>query len=389
MQLIAVLIGLFIIYFIQIFLYNRFWNVNLRASAEFKEDQITEGDVVTLIEFIENRKWLPMPMITMKYTLDNCFKEINVKEKVLSDRYNRNEIFSILMFQRIKRKVNLICNRRGIYRINDLSILVGNLFLNDMYLCKLETKSKLTVYPKNVDYTKFIEVFQVIYGNIIMNNFMLEDPFVYRGVREYQIYDTMKMINWGATAKTGELKVNVLENTSQKDVIIFLNLQRDTIMLNSEVSEESIRLTKTLVQELNSQGIRSLIYTNGVDMETKEPIIIDKLKSGSSYMDIVNDALAHIEVKEGGNVHSFNDEKNFVDMYGSIIDKLAKREYLIFISNYQREDFQNMLLNIKKKNKPFSWIVPVSNINDLHINSGLKEEAKIWRMNWEGASGRN
>ena len=40
----------------------------------------------------------------------------------------------------------------------------------------------------------------------------MEDPFEYRGIREYQPYDDMRSVNWKATAKTGDLKVN--QNTN-------------------------------------------------------------------------------------------------------------------------------------------------------------------------------
>jgi uncharacterized protein (DUF58 family) len=53
----------------------------------------------------------------------------------------------------------------------------------------------------------------------------LEDPFEYRGMREYQPYDDMKSINWKATAKTGDFKVNLHDFTTVRSVRIFLNLE--------------------------------------------------------------------------------------------------------------------------------------------------------------------
>lgn len=383
--MLSVLIGILIIYFVQNSLYNKFWNLNLNVKAEFKKTKITEGKSVIIEECIENKKWLPMPMITIKYTLDGCFREKGVNKKKVSDHYNRNEIFSILMFQRIKRKINFTCSRRGIYKINRLVILAGNLFLNETYLCELESDSKLTVYPKYVDKKRFAYIFKNVYGDIATNNFMNEDPFIYRGLREYQTYDTIKMINWSATAKAGELKVNVLENTSQREAVILLNIQKDNIITNSEVIEEAIRLTKSFSLDLYKQGIRCLIYTNGIDIETKDIIKIESFKSTESYIDTVNDALAHIEVKENKNVYSEKEENCFVEMYNKKIEKFSQSKYLIFISNYQREDFQNMLKNLKKSGRNFSWIVPVSNRNDFHVDHNLSRETEIWRLNWEGA----
>lgn len=68
---------------------------NLNVSVQFTQNHIVEDEEVTVEECIENRKWLPLPMITVKYTLNNCFKEKGrtEKNKKMSDNYNRNEIF--------------------------------------------------------------------------------------------------------------------------------------------------------------------------------------------------------------------------------------------------------------------------------------------------------
>ena len=387
MEIISIFGGIIIIYIVQSILYNKLWDKNLNVSVQFTQNHIVEDEEVTVEECIENRKWLPLPMITVKYTLNNCFKEKGrtEKNKKMSDNYNRNEIFSILMFQRIKRKIDFICTKRGIYNIDKLNIAAGNLFLNEKYIYDLESNSKIIVYPKSVDIKRFMNIYQNVYGNIITKNFMMDDPFTYRGVREYQIYDTMKMINWGATAKTAELKVNVMENTSEREVIIFLNMQRDTILLNSDVTEESIRLTKTFAQELYKQGIKSIIYTNGYSMDKDEMLVLEEFDSTKNYMDIVNCSLAALKVKEGGNVHKEYEEESFTEIYSEKIRKIPTNKYMVFISNYQREDFQNMLSDLKKSGRDFSWIIPVSNRKDIHINNYLNKDAHIWRLNWEGA----
>jgi len=387
LELISFLIGIAVVYILQAHLYRRYWNYKLKASAQFLNSIVTEGDSVIIEEKIENRKWLPLPMVTMKYTLSNSFveKEKSIQRNV--DNYNRNEIFSILMFQRIRRKIEFVCKRRGVYRIKDLNILVGNLFLNETNFAELESGKKLTVYPKYVDIKQFMEVYQNIYGDIITKQFMMEDPFMHRGIREYQTYDRMKTINWNASAKSGELKVNVLENTSQRDVVIFLNIKRDTLLQASDVSEEAIRLTKTFAYELYRQGIKSYIYTNGRDIETDEIIKVENYNLTKNYMDIVNDALARIVVKEGGNVYTEKEADDFVNMYEKLIKKAAIDKYIILISNYQRENLQNMLVDIKNNNADFKWVVPVSNRKDIHITDNLKKYSVIWRMNWEGVSG--
>ena len=87
------------------------------------------------------------------------------------------------------------------------------------------------------DSRRLRQSFVQLNGEMLTRRHLLEDPFEYRGIREYQPYDDMRSINWKATAKTGDFKVNQMGYTSLKSVRIFFNIQDDNILKKEEAVE--------------------------------------------------------------------------------------------------------------------------------------------------------
>lgn len=387
MQTITVILSVGIFYIVQGYLYAIYWKRKLSVELLFSKTRVTEGEKVVLEERIENRKWLPLLSVNLKFHISRNFLEVDKVNSQNSDHYNRNDLFSILMYQRLTRRIELECTQRGIYQIEQLSIVTGSLFLSEDFVEEIPCNSRIIVYPCCVEAERFAELFRTIYGNVITKQLVQEDPFMYRGIREYQSYDSMKRISWSATAKTGALKVHVLENTSQREVSVYLNLQKDSMILNEEVLEESIRLAKTFCMQFARKGIRTALYTNGYDGETEELVQITAAPAGRSYLEMVNEGLARIRFLEEKRVTGDKEEapNDFLRTYGEQILREADSKYIICISNYQRDDFQDMMLQLKKKTNDFLWMIPVSISRDYHPCQEIKKNTRMWRLNWEGA----
>lgn len=386
MQIIAIIISIGLLYFVQSFIYGNIWSKNLTAELHFNKNRVTEGETVILEEKIENRKWLPLPFLYLKFHFSRNLQEIGAEKGQALDRYNRNELFSILMRQRIIRSIPFDCSARGVYRVEGFQLTASNLFLNDEYIKELTCEEKLIVYPAGVDIGRFWNLFRDVYGEVATRRFVQENPFLYRGVREYQSYDSMRRIDWGSTAKTGEMKVHVQEHTSQHEISIYLNLQKETMIVHQEVLEESIRLAKSFCTGFTKQGIKNVLYTNGYDGETDEMIKVQEVPEGRNYLELVNEGLAKIKLSDENRINAQQAEwsNNFLRVYQEQIEKEAGKGHLIFISNYQGEDFQRMLQNICRKTEDFHWIIPVSTSMDYHPQPQLRKYTRMWRLNWEG-----
>lgn len=353
MIVIWVLLGAVFLGFLQERLYARYWDKNLSVSLHFQEESVTEGESCVLCEQVENAKLLPVPALKVKFQVSR-YLQLTQEDGASSvtDQYYRNDVLSIRPYMRHVRKLTFFCKKRGFYRINGLDMVAGNLLLSSELPKSFSSDTQLYVYPKAFRGAEFEQAVQKLNGEILSRRHVLEDPFEYRGIREYSPYDTMRDINWKATARTGELKVNMKNYTSLKAVRIFVNLEDGAILRQMELLEASISMAAGLAELFLKQGIRTALYTNGPDVLTGEPVCLEAA-SGIGHMESINRGLARIELIKSAPsfVRELEDavlERN--DSMGSV--------FCIFLSSNAQDDFQGLLCKCLERGMELAWICP-------------------------------
>ena len=138
--------------------------------------------------------------------------------------------------------------RRGYYTIDEVSLVASDLFFLSQLVADVPLKTEVYIYPRPYDAARLRQSLIQMNGEMLSRRHLLEDPFEYRGIREYQPYDDMRSINWKATAKTGDLKVNQRNYTSLKSVRIFFNIQDDNILKKDAAVEMTLRIVASLCQ---------------------------------------------------------------------------------------------------------------------------------------------
>ncbi len=386
MEFVSALIGLVIVYYLQRFLYRNFWNVNMKAELDFSKSRAVEGETVVLSECITNRKLLPVPLVHLRFKVSRDLQFEDSSRSGVTDYYNRNELFSLLMFQRITRRLSFVCKKRGVYEIKAASLVGTGPLLSEEYIEEISADARLIVYPAVVNLTLFEHMFETVLGNVNARRFIHEDPFTFRGIRDYQFGDPMKSINWKATAKTMDFKVNVRDFTIEQQVEIYLNLEPETVSIGNEVLEESIRLAKTFCAKVSAMGMIGALYTNGLHFESRELISVEPGR-GEGFLELANEALAKIRLKDEAFAkmeHAF-DAPGFCDTYGNQCRESEQEFYKIFISSYHHGDFQELLEGMVKQGQNLIWVVPLeSTVEQIRIKDVLKNRTVFWSMQWEG-----
>ncbi len=351
MELVLALFGAVMLYHLQNLLYRKFWDKKLSVNISLSKDTAVEGEEVSLIEVITNRKLLPLPILQIKFMTSRSLVFNDMDNSAVSDNYYRNDMVSVMMLQKLTRTLTFVCGNRGYYTINRMDVVCANLFMTHEEVETFELNIQLYVFPKPIDFQKMNIVFSKMLGTVLTRRFINEDPFEFCNIREYQDYDNLKSINWKASAKTDALKVNVHDYTSSQQVIILLNTEPETIWRYDDLTEEGIRIAATLAQTLIGQGIPVSIVTNGKDLITKE-ILEVPAGSGSNHFRMLQENLARIDLKQ--------EPKPFLPLLQERLEKLTGDEYLILISYNQKEELQQMMLAYQQSKKEFVWIVPVN-----------------------------
>lgn len=369
MELVAALIGASLLFYLQNFLYRRYWSRKLSVELSFSKDFALEGEELVLQEIITNRKLLPLPILQVKFMTSRFLEFKDKNNSAVSDNYYRNDMVSVMMFQKLTKSLTFECKQRGFYTINRMDIVCSNLFMTQEEVETFDLNIQLYVYPKPIDFTRFDITFSKMLGSILTKRYINEDPFEFRSIREYQSFDSLKIINWKASAKTDTLKVNVHDYTASQQVKIFINTEEETIWKYDDLKEESIRIASSLAQMLISRGVPVSVNTNAKDVITKETPKIPA-GSGNNHFRSIQEALARIDLKL--------EPKPFVPILQEELSNVTDKDFLIIISYYQKEDLQQLLLEQMYAGKDFAWIIPTNHDMKLSVSENLAEKIIPW-----------
>lgn len=354
MNVLLMLLGVLIVYFAVKFIYRYNWSKGLTVSLNFDKKHAVKDDTVNITEVVTNAKRLPLPCVNLKFQVSRelLFTGADTNSSV-SDKTYRNDVFSLLANQRITRKVPVRCTRRGVYRISGLEIVFSGLFMNEINVLKSGNHCEITVYPKPADPTVLKPVNSRISGEAQRKKYMLEDPFVFRGIRDYTSNDSLKNVNWKATARTGNLMVNEYDESVSRNVCILLNLEEDGVLRYDAVDEQAISIAAGMAQMLIAQGINVSMISNGCDIDTKNPAVIHN-GSGAGHLNNIDTALARIDTGIAMEEYS--------DMLERILEPdnmKTESEYVyVLISASRRKNLQKVINKISRLQGDMVWIVP-------------------------------
>lgn len=275
-QLLGIIVFALLLYLGQKYVYAKIWQRDLKVSLSFREDGIWEGQESELSEIIENRKRLPLTMLKVKFQTDRHLVFADTKGSRTTDRYYRNDIFQIGRLEKVTRALHFTGGRRGYYTIQEADLVASDLFLTAQYTATTPIEHcSLYVYPKPFSHPDFKRSLKQLNGEVLTKRHLLEDPFEYRGIRDYQPQDDLKSINWKATARTGDLKVNQKNYTSQKSVRIFVNLEDTGILKKEDCVEACLQIATALLLLFLEQGMQVALYCNGIDTISGDPCILE------------------------------------------------------------------------------------------------------------------
>ena len=354
---------------LQNYVYNRLWDKGLSLDIRFSSKEAFEGDSLSLHEELSNNKFLPLPWVFVKFNVSRNLIFEDYQHKNISDAHYQSDLFSIMMYQSIRRKMSFVCSKRGFYRLRNITMTCSNLLYNRRFNKDVNNFTELTVFPKLLDNNDDINlIYKNLDATILSNSLINPDPFEFRGIREYQPTDPMRDINFKATAVAQQLMVNIHAPTSSKRLEIVLNLEYNRPYPEFELYEQAIRLTATMAEKYISQGVKLGLYTNGKDTLTAENVAVTA-GEGASHMYKVFQALARIGLTfKAGHISPY---------LKGLQDDGESPVYLV-ISSYCEQDFLDAIQAMKHRGLSVFVIIPVQKGVDDDIDINETDTMRIW-----------
>ena len=350
--LVAILVAI-IIFRLQHSLYRKNWANRLTASVKFERPECMVGENNTLIETINNAKNLPLPVLHAKFSVDRSLAFDNRENASVTDSYHRNDVFCILGNQKITRQLSFRAQKRGYFEIPSVELVAKDLFLTGFFAESIRNRTHLYVYPEAIKGSEIDTLSMTLLGEIQVRKNLLEDPFIFNGIREYSYGDTMNRVNWKASARTGDLMVNQFHHSSDLYIKILLNLEPNTMNRPEELLEVSIRLASELSGRYLRDNVPVMFASNGIDKVSKQVSTVEK---GSSFEHhtTINQSLARIEKSAGNDV--------FMSYLDQAISSGEKNISYVVISSYCREELLEKLDYLNSHDVPVRMIVPYYDI---------------------------
>jgi uncharacterized protein (DUF58 family) len=304
----------------------------LRAKRIFP-GRVFFGEQVPIHLEISSTGWLPVIWLQIHESLPSGLIVPPFFRQVVSMGFRGRREFDYLVEGR----------RRGYYPIGPLNLHSGDPLgvVDEQQL--LIPADYLTVYPKIIPLTKVSLPSHSPLGTLRHKQPIFEDPTRVLGKRDYISGDSLRRIDWKATASCGRLQVKLFEPSIALETAIFLNLNSDEYEYRTRIdaSELAIVVASSLANWVIGQRQAAGLVTNGVDpdLENACPQPVPPRRGRGHLMRIL-DVLARVET---------GDTIPFAQLVRQQAPRLSWGTTLILITNQAGEELFKELFQARRE----------------------------------------
>ena len=350
-------------------IYKRFWERGLTAEVLFSQHEVEEGGRLFLREKVENRKWLPLPTLMVKFEMNRNIRCLDGMNTSITDRQYRSDWVAMMPYKRVTRSIEVEGTKRGYYTIDELRLATTDVLFRSRLNKSIPNSTRLYVYPSRSKFFRLPEIFCRMYGECLLNRQMQEDSMEFMGIRDYVQTDSMRKINWKASARTGSLKVNQYHDSTSQRLTIFLNVSQTGILRYYDLIEESIRICRNFIEEFVQKGIPVRIISNGVDRVTGQEIFIRE-GAGLSHIDACLKELARMDIHKP----SRNMAELIREQSSQTKNHPSHGEVSLLISAEQNAELGEAYLNFAGEEGSANWLIPIHESMKGYLTEHVSDE---------------
>jgi len=266
---------LFIIIFIIVVALVQIWSTKnvlngIKYDYRFSKKLIEIGETTELISTVTNESHRFVPFIRMVEALPKGIRTLNRKVFIREDmlglgHLSYNSSVYLLARSKLQRKLKITFDKRGRYLFKGAELRGGDfLGLTDKREKFMELR-ELIVYPKQIEAPHLQEILGGFLGDISVRRFIMEDPVLTIGTRDYTGREPLKQMSWKHTARTNQMMVKQFDYTTEMVVTVFLDIS--TISgktLTHEQFENCFSLARTVCQYLEHKKIPFEYISNAI-----------------------------------------------------------------------------------------------------------------------------
>lgn len=304
----------FVVIGFQSYVYQKWGLTKVEYKRSFSEYAVVQGESVEMIDEISNKKLLPLPWLRLESKISQHlqFQVDEESDHAIDHGGFHRTLFSLMSYQRIRRRHYLICDKRGHYRFGRVDISTGDIFGFSEAVDHVQAEAEIIVYPRLTPLDEIPLPSHSWFGDIVVRRWIIEDPFLTSGVREYLPGDSLNSIHWKATARTNQLQVSKQDFTSDHHLMIYLNFNQtgDIWMpiVDEDLIEESISYVASIAQYAIVNGIETGLGCNSYTSDQPDQSIRIQPENSRQQLTYLFETLAKVEVTSHESIDVFLNE---------------------------------------------------------------------------------
>jgi uncharacterized protein (DUF58 family) len=289
---------------------------------------------------VENRKLIPVTFLQFIQELPSVIEyKFQVNKVRTKDFLYHTMTFFLLPYQRIKRKYLATCTKRGRYVFGNVELCGGDFLGLNLKTKSISLVQDLVVLPKRKDLEKDLIPYGNFNGDTSVKRWIIEDPTMIIGVKDYTGREPAKTIHWPLSLKHNKILVKNFDFTYENNAMIFLNVECSKpywIKMDEKSIEECISVARSVGEIFHERKIpfgfttNSLIYGFSRDENTVYPGM------GDAHLQLFLEYLGrlsyNVNVPFEEVIKAFMRNNNFMISTYVIITPYLLREYIPYIS---------------------------------------------------------
>lgn len=323
----------------EILLHRRFALSGLSYSRTYSKRHVFAGEEVHLVETVANAKPLPVPSLQIECRLHPALSMQGQANILEHDGSWHKSLFSLMPFMRVVRRHRVLCRTRGYYPLHTVALAATDLFgILTRGDNAWQVNTALIVYPSPIEPEDGELPCHGFFGDLVVRRWLISDPFMLSGIREYQPGDPMRTINWKASARKGDWMVNQQDYTANTRLMLLLNVETSESQWGvhgaGERIETGIRLAAGIVRRAVEQGLEVGFVTNGhLPGEKNRPASVPS-GSGEPQMYAIWETLAVLVAERAA---------SFVTLLGDLAAQQRPETDFLVLSAFNDERIEEQL----------------------------------------------
>ncbi|MCB9136105.1 MAG: DUF58 domain-containing protein [Anaerolineales bacterium] len=262
----------------------------VKYTREYPSRVFPGEDFTVKLEFT-NPGWLPVVWMQINESIPVDLAQGNLFRQVAHIAPRGKATFEYQLFPR----------KRGYYTVGPLRVQSGDVLGLVDDLSREGTSGDLIVYPRVISLTDVRLPSRSPLGTLRHTQPIFEDPTRVIGKREYIAGDSLRRVDWKATAATRRLQVKIFEPSIALETAIFLNLNFADYLTRYQydATELGITVAASLATWLAGKKQSVGLLTNGLDPISGGVAKPIPPRAGRGQITRILETLARVKAGEG------------------------------------------------------------------------------------------